>query len=69
MSDTTTGTFDVTVRGCDEQTDITVDLTSSEFAFLIAIAEKITAASQTGCMPKMAVVPHFHGDDCTEVHP
>lgn len=53
---------DIVVQGCDDATEITVDLTPSKLAFLTEIAEKITAASQTGCMPKMTIRPHVPAD-------
>jgi hypothetical protein len=57
-------TVDIVVQGCDDATEITVNLTATKLAFLTEIAEKITAASETGCMPKMTVRPHLHDDDC-----
>jgi hypothetical protein len=50
--------FDITVSGCDDSTKVTVDLTPARLAFLTEIAEKITAASEFSCMPKMTVTPH-----------
>jgi hypothetical protein len=58
MSDT----FDITVQGCDDSTDITIELTPTELTFLTGIAEKITAASEFGCMPRMSVRPHVPSD-------
>ncbi|HEY3559712.1 MAG TPA: hypothetical protein VGL05_19720 [Kribbella sp.] len=54
--------FDITVQGCDDATDITVDLTPSQLTFLTEIAEKITAASEVSCMPKMSIRPHVAAD-------
>lgn len=61
-------TVEITVAGCDDSTTITVDLTPSRLAFLTEIAQKITAASESGCMPKMAIKPHVHDDDCLGTH-
>lgn len=64
MSDT----FDISVQGCDDATDITVDLTPAELTFLSGIAQQITAASEVSCMPKMTVRAHVHNSDCPEDH-
>lgn len=60
--------YDIEVEGCDDSTTITADLTPRQLAFLAEIAEKITAASEISCMPRMKVRPHIHDDDCTEDH-
>lgn len=54
--------FDIVVQGCDDATEITVDLTPAKLAFLTEIAERITAASEVGCMPRMTIQPHVPAD-------
>lgn len=61
-------TVEITVRGCDDSTTITVDLAPERLTFLTEIAQKITAASETGCMPKMTIKPHVHDDECLGDH-
>lgn len=59
---------EITVEGCDDRTTITVDLAPERLAFLTEIAEKITAASEFSCMPKMTIKPHVHDDECLGDH-
>lgn len=43
------------LRGCDETTVITVDLTPAEVAGLKRVAAESRAESTSSCMPSMAV--------------
>lgn len=45
----------VSVDGCDDSTTIEQELTFEEYDFLNMIAEKITIASEYGCMPTMEI--------------
>lgn len=58
--------YEVKVTGCDDSTSITVDLTPEQLAFLTEIAEKITAASTSGCEPRMSVSPHAPYDEAAD---
>lgn len=59
---TSAASFEITVSGCDDQTKITADLTPTELTLLTGIVEKITAASEFSCMPKMTIQPHVPSD-------
>lgn len=45
----------VVVRGCDDFTKVVVDVEEFELDVLKRIAEKVTATSTSGCMPRMFV--------------
>jgi hypothetical protein len=47
--------YSIIVDGCDAETEIEIEMTDKEFVFLNSIAEKITTASEPGCMPRMSV--------------
>lgn len=47
--------YRVSVVGCDDQTDITIELTDAEAAAVEHVAEAITAASAYPCQPVMNV--------------
>ena len=47
--------YEVSVHGCDDSTTIRQELTFEEYEFLNTIAEKITNASEYGCMPIMEI--------------
>lgn len=47
--------YEVSVHGCDDSTTIKQELTFEEYEFLSTIAEKITNASEYGCMPIMEI--------------
>jgi hypothetical protein len=59
---------EITVKGYNPATIREEDLEPERLAFLTEIAEKITAASETGCMPKMTIKPHVHDDECLGDH-
>lgn len=48
-------TYIVSVDGCDDSTAIIQELTLEEYELLNTIAEKITNASEYGCMPTMEI--------------
>ncbi len=45
----------VRVSGCDDETNVLIDVTNDQWAFLQELAQKISAASKYDCMPVMAV--------------
>ena len=45
----------ITVRGCDDSTGITIELTDIEYGVVKKIADAVTKASEYGCMPKMYI--------------
>lgn len=48
-------TVKITVDGCDDYTEVTMQMTDAELAFLQKVAAAITNASEYGCMPRMEV--------------
>lgn len=48
-------TYVISVDGCDDSTIIREELTLEEYELLNTIAEKITNASEYGCMPTMEI--------------
>lgn len=60
----------VSVDGCDDSTDIEIDATPEELAFLERVAGAIKDKSHYGCMPRMNVwpsstVPSYIKDEAT----
>lgn len=53
-----TAPYDIKLSSCHDSTEITVDLTPEQLAFLAEIAEKITVTSQSRCEPDMHIEPH-----------
>lgn len=45
--------YKISVLGCDDSTHIEMHLDDMQFAIVNAVALKITAASEYGCMPIM----------------
>lgn len=41
--------------GCDDSTQITIDLTDKQLAFVKYLADQITQTSTYGCMPRLHV--------------
>ena len=48
-------TYKISVDGCDDSTEIEMELTGAEWALVKWIAQKITEASTYGCMPTMEI--------------
>jgi len=53
----------VTVSGCDDKTRVVMPLTAAEAALIGRLADAITEASETECMPKMRIAPGDQTDD------
>lgn len=47
----------INCSGCDDSTQITIDLTDKQLAFVKYLADQITQTSTYGCMPTMHVCP------------
>lgn len=45
----------INCSGCDDSTQITIDLTDKQFAFVKYLADQITETSTYGCMPRLYV--------------
>jgi hypothetical protein len=46
----------VSITGCDDTTEVTIDLTETEFAGVRRLAEATAAASLDSCQPVIRVV-------------
>mgnify|MGYP001064576776 CR=1 FL=1 len=49
--------YKIIVSGCDDSTEVSMELTDEEFKLIQKLAEKITATSSYGCMPTMDIKP------------
>jgi len=45
----------IIIRGCDDSTYFDMDMTSSEFEFLIRLSEKSKAVSESQCQPTIEI--------------
>ena len=45
----------ISVDGCDDSTEIEVDLTPTQFKLLERIAEQVSEKANYGCMPSMSI--------------
>lgn len=45
----------VVVTGCDDRTELMIDVSEAELDFLLSLAEGITERSQFDCQPTMTV--------------
>ena len=52
----------ITVIGCDDETEITQELTQEQFELLKVVADKITSKSSYGCMPIMEIKEFGNGE-------
>lgn len=59
--------YSVVVSGCDDSTEVEVELTDTEAATVRRIAGLVTEASEYGCQPVMRITPH--GDGLPEFTP
>lgn len=50
--------YDITLKGCDASTTVTVELHRGYLAFLEHVAALTRQASEYGCQPTMTVTPH-----------
>ncbi len=48
-------TYKIGVHGCDDSTEIEMELTETEWTLVRRIARKITETSTYGCMPTMEI--------------
>ena len=49
--------YHIKVSGCDDKTEIIIDLTDDQAAFVKHLSKCITETSTYGCMPRMYVQP------------
>ena len=49
--------YNIALAGCDDQTNVEMDLTDDEAALLERVAAATRQASQFGCMPTMTLTP------------
>ena len=47
--------IEIKVHGCDDTTEIMMDVTDEQHQFLHRVAKEVTAASSYQCMPTMEV--------------
>lgn len=64
----------INCSGCDDSTQITIDLTEKQLAFVKYLADQITQTSTYGCMPRVHVrqlddVEEWELNDPREVEP
>ena len=50
--------YRINLEGCDDETIFEMELTESEYQFLLKVAEKANETSTYGCMPRMYVNPY-----------
>lgn len=55
--------YDIRLKGCDETTKVTLDLTPEQHELVQSIAAATVAASQFDCMPTMTVTEHTEDTD------
>ena len=47
--------YKIEVDGCDDTTELEIELSDFEYLFVKDLAKKITAASTCGCQPRMSI--------------
>ena len=47
--------YHIRVQGCDDKTEIDMDLTDAQAAIIKLMAERVTETSESGCMPRIYV--------------
>ena len=55
--------------GCDDSTQITIDLTDKQFAFVKYLADQIAETSTYGCMPRLLINKLDEVEEWTLNHP
>ena len=48
-------TYEIRLNGCDDDTTFKMDLTESEYQFLLSVSELANKTSTYGCMPRLYV--------------
>jgi hypothetical protein len=48
-------TYEICLNGCDDDTTFKMDLTESEYQFLLRVSELANETSTYGCMPRLYV--------------
>lgn len=43
----------IVVEGCDDTTEVLIDLTDDEYAVVLKLTAAVNAAKQRGCMPEI----------------
>lgn len=51
-------TYEICLNGCDDDTTFKMDLTESEYQFLLRVSDLANKTSYYGCMPRMYVEPY-----------
>lgn len=51
-------TYEIRLNGCDDDTTFKMDLTESEYQFLLRVSELANKTSTYGCMPRLYVREH-----------
>ena len=51
-------TYEICLNGCDDDTTFKMDLTESEYQFLLRVSEIANKTSTYGCMPRLYVEPY-----------
>jgi hypothetical protein len=50
--------YDITLKGCDESTTVTIETHEAGLLLLENVAVLTVQASQFDCMPTMTITPH-----------
>lgn len=53
----------VSLLGCDDVNHAVIELTSSELATLLKVADEVNSLSNYGCMPRLRVLAMHQVDD------
>lgn len=56
-------TYEICLNGCDDDTNFEMELTESEYQFLLRVSELANKTSTYGCMPRMYVEPYMPTND------